>query len=104
MSIKYPKSDEQKLVDICFEIGLTIKGNEALKSMSNEGLANWIAEQLRGCGFDTIPMGSSCGMLKKNKGVPDEESDIENKRQGGYGWQEHDDGSEPPGDNNIFRN
>jgi len=26
--------------------------------------ANWVAEQLRGCGFDTTPCGSSWGVLK----------------------------------------
>jgi len=56
--------DKQKLINICFEIGLTIKSSETLKAMTNEELATWIAKQLRECGYDTHPVGSSWGVLK----------------------------------------
>jgi hypothetical protein len=56
--------DKQKLIDICFQIGLTIKSSDTLKSMSIEELATWIAKQLRECGYDTEPCGASWGILK----------------------------------------
>lgn len=56
--------DKQKLIDICFQIGLTIKDSKALQKLDNEELASWIAKQLRECGYDTEPCGSSWGMLK----------------------------------------
>ena len=56
---------EQKLVDICFMIALTMKGNKKLNKMSNEDLAKWVADQLNGCGFKTFPCGSSWGVLEK---------------------------------------
>ena len=56
---------EQKLVDICFEIALTMKGNKKLNKMSNDDLAKWVADQLDGCGFKTFPCGSSWGVLEK---------------------------------------
>ena len=61
------KSNEQKLVDICFLIALTMKGNKKLNEMSNEELAEWVAGQLRGCGFDTEPVGCSWGILKERE-------------------------------------
>ena len=99
-------SDRQKLVNICFEVAMTVRDNNKLKGMSNEDLCTWVAGQLKACGFETIPVGCSWGMLIENKKksvVIDEEPMIEEKRPNGYGWQEYDDGSEPS-DNNIFRN
>ena len=55
--------NEQKLIDICFEIGLTIKSTDKLKAMTHHELAEWIAKQLRECGYDTKPSGSSWGVL-----------------------------------------
>jgi len=58
-------SNDQKLIDICFEIGLTISDTRYnMYKKSNEEKADWIAQQLRGCGFDTQPVGSSWGKLK----------------------------------------
>lgn len=54
---------KQDLVDICFQIALTVKSNAKLKKMSNEKLAEWVADQLRAFGFDTTPVGSSWGQL-----------------------------------------
>jgi len=57
--------NEQKLVDLCFEIGLTINMySDTFKDETREGLAEWIAKQLRDNGFDTSPCGSSWGVLK----------------------------------------
>ena len=62
------RSKEQQLVDICFSIALTVKDNyKHFKKKDNEFVANWVAEQLRGCGFDTSPCGSSWGVLNFNK-------------------------------------
>ncbi len=57
-------SREQKLVDMCFEIGWTVAENgEFFKHESKESIAQWIASQLRACGFHTTPMGMSWGVL-----------------------------------------
>ena len=56
-------SKEQKLVDICFSIALTIRSNESLKNMTQEEMAAWVAKQLDACGFPTTPVGASWGML-----------------------------------------
>jgi hypothetical protein len=58
---------EQKLVDICFSLVLTITHKEhaaIFAAKTNEEKAAWVAEQLRGCGFDTTPCGASWGLLK----------------------------------------
>lgn len=59
-------SNEQKLIDICFEIALTIKDQPKnfSKQTNNEEVASWVATQLRNNGFDTRPMGMSWGVLK----------------------------------------
>jgi hypothetical protein len=57
---------EQELINIMFEVSLTINSKRAyFDGKSNEEIAAWVAEQLRGCGFDTQPVGSSWGYLKK---------------------------------------
>ena len=63
--------NEQKLVDICFSVGLMIQNNRHRKYFDNlgtEGTAEWIAKQLRDCGFETTPVGSSWGSLDKVPG------------------------------------
>ena len=62
-------SKEQKLVDLAFGLVLTItakKHVDVFKNKSNEDKAEWVADQLRKCGFDTSPCGSSWGVLKGN--------------------------------------
>ncbi len=54
---------EQKLVDIIFEIGMKGRAQE-FRDLSREALANWIADQLKQCGFDTRPIGLSWGVLR----------------------------------------
>lgn len=58
------KSKEQKLIDICFQIGLLISNrNYNLYKKSDEEKAEWIRAQLAGCGFETQPIGCSYGVL-----------------------------------------
>lgn len=56
--------NEQKLIDICFEIALTIHRDKSFNLKSREEIAKWVAKQLRVCGFDTQPVGASWGKLK----------------------------------------
>lgn len=58
---------EQKLVDIMFDVAMTIRKHDSLKNKTQEELAAWVAEQLRNCGFPTTPVGASWGMLDKKK-------------------------------------
>ena len=57
------RSDEQKLIDICFELVLVATQNKKFCKKSNEEKAAWVARQLRLCGFETEPMGASWGVL-----------------------------------------
>jgi hypothetical protein len=58
--------------DLCFEIGLMLSTPEKdrydipydMTKWDTEKKADWIAEQLRNCGFDTRPMGCSWGVLQ----------------------------------------
>lgn len=56
----------QKLIDICFLCGLTSF------SGSMQEKAEWIARQLRLCGFDTKPVGASWGILDKEGSINDD--------------------------------
>lgn len=59
-------SREQKLVDICFELVLTATSeqhSEYFRKLSVEAKARWVADQLKGCGFNTTPCGASWGVL-----------------------------------------
>lgn len=56
--------DKQKLIDLMFEIGITIKVSPALQEKSIPELTVWIRKQLDMCGFHTEPCGSSWGVLK----------------------------------------
>lgn len=58
-------NEQQFLVDIVFQVGLTIASNPALNAMSQEAIAAWIAQQLKDCGFPTTPIGASWGVLVK---------------------------------------
>ena len=60
------KDKQQKLIDIMFEIGLTIKTNSSLQKMTDEELTFWIRKQLSQCGFETEPLGASWGILINN--------------------------------------
>jgi hypothetical protein len=63
---------EQKLIDIMFEIAqasyMMDREHAAVKEYYNEKRdehMKWVADQLRTCGFETIPAGSSWGVLKR---------------------------------------
>jgi len=58
------KNNDQKLVDLCFHIGITIHAYEILQKLSRKDLGTWVADQLRNNGFDTTPVGLSWGVLK----------------------------------------
>lgn len=62
---------EQELIDICFQLVLTCLDKKYVKNfikMSQEQKAEWVATQLKGCGFPTHPCGASWGILdKENK-------------------------------------
>ena len=61
-------SREQKLIDILFSCVLTISDPEhasAFSKKTKEERATWVAEQLRSCGFDTVPVGASWGVLRR---------------------------------------
>jgi len=58
-------SKEQDLIDIVFDVGLMVRSHPSFRYKTEKDTAEWIASQLRQCGFDTQPMGSSWGVLKK---------------------------------------
>ena len=53
----------QKLVDLCFDIALTMSDDRYLREKDTEFKAKWIAQKLRECGFKTHPQGASWGVL-----------------------------------------
>ena len=58
-------NSEQLLVDVCFQIGLLMSNPKYdFVKMSDGEKAEYIAKQLRDCGFDTHSCGSSWGVLK----------------------------------------
>ena len=65
-------TNEQKLVDICFECVLTALDHEHVEKfvkMTIAERAEWVARQLRECGFDTEPVGASWGSLKTKPSI-----------------------------------
>ena len=56
--------NEQMLVDIMFQVGLTIAREPYFKDLQQEKIAAWIAEQLAACGVKTIPLGASWGVIR----------------------------------------
>ena len=50
-----------------FQIGLMIHNNSYFKNKNNEEVCAWIRSQLEQCGFKTVPLGSSWGILKEIK-------------------------------------
>lgn len=58
------QSNEQKLVDITFQMVATMHlCAAAFEHMRLEDKMEWVAGQLRGSGFDTEPCGASWGVL-----------------------------------------
>ena len=56
-------TDQQKLVDIMFQLVLFSNESPLIKEMNREDLMAWTATQLRKCGFDAVPQGLSWGVL-----------------------------------------
>lgn len=57
-------ADKRKLVDILFQCVITTHmERESFKNKTVEEMAEWTARQLRSCGFETSPCGSSWGAL-----------------------------------------
>jgi hypothetical protein len=52
---------EQKLIDIMYQIAMV--SAEYNHGKSNEEIAKWVTDQLYACGFATMPVGSSWGIL-----------------------------------------
>tara|TARA_R110000851_G_scaffold209517_2_gene361947 strand:- start:7436 stop:7621 length:186 start_codon:yes stop_codon:yes gene_type:complete len=60
------KNKTQKLIDIVFEVALTMKeNNDWVQNATNGEIVEWVSKQLSSCGYNTIPMGASWGILKK---------------------------------------
>ncbi len=59
------KNKEQQLIDIMFEVALTINNNiDWFQNKSDEDVCAWVRRQLNLCGFDVVPIGSSWGVLR----------------------------------------
>lgn len=55
---------EQKLIDITFQIALAMWScSNWFKNKTEEEVCDWVREQLKECGFNTVPLGSSWGVL-----------------------------------------
>jgi hypothetical protein len=57
-------SNEQKLIDICFECVQAVMTDRRFEDKPMPEIMKWVAEQLRDNGFDTTPVGASWGVLK----------------------------------------
>lgn len=57
--------NEQKLIDIMFQVSFMIHEDEHIQQKSREGLTDWIRLQLKECGFITQPEGASWARLKE---------------------------------------
>ena len=55
---------KQYLIDLIFEIGLTISKVDELQNKDPEIIAQWISKQLKLCGIETEKIGASWGVLK----------------------------------------
>lgn len=66
------KSDVQRLIDICFQL---VDLAHQTAHMTGEQRMAWAANQLRLCGFPTVPVGSSWGVLEDDveRAWPDDE-------------------------------
>jgi hypothetical protein len=63
--MKPEKSREQELIDILFQIAILTKEHKGLQKMDREEYGKWARHQLRECGFDTFPCGSSWAVLNR---------------------------------------
>jgi hypothetical protein len=57
---------EQHLIDLMYEIALkSYEWHANNDSVSREEIAKWVTSALRSAGYETMPMGSSWGVLIK---------------------------------------
>jgi len=49
--LEYIPTNEQKLIDIMFKIGILIHEHKSFKKMNREQVEHWIAKQLKDSGF-----------------------------------------------------
>ena len=55
---------EQELINLTFQLVLTIKDSRTLIQMSNEQVASWITEKLLEYEFDVVTSGPDWGNLR----------------------------------------
>ncbi len=60
-------AERQKLIDITFQIASATKLEKSIRDLPHEQYMEWVAKQLRLCGYDTTPVGASWGVLKYYK-------------------------------------
>jgi hypothetical protein len=63
---RHKESDEQRLINLMFQVGFLTRENAHLKQLSRDDYAAWIREQLDEWGFKTVPVGMSWGTLIKD--------------------------------------
>ncbi len=69
---------EQDLVDLIFQFVLAVSSPEHAAKFAEKSVEDrvaWVAKQLRSCGFDTVPIGASWGILRKH--LRDAQSEID---------------------------
>lgn len=78
-------SNEQKLIDLCFEMVLTATSDKNFCERSDEVKVKWVRENLAVLGFVTAPCGMSWGVLKKEIEGEDNPKSISISINGQYG-------------------
>jgi len=63
------KDEQQRLIDIAFQLVLTYRDSTVLQKQSAHEVAAWVASQLEACGFPTKPVGASWGVLQRKAGL-----------------------------------
>jgi hypothetical protein len=62
----YEEPTAQKVLDIMFQVSMTIQNERAIfDKMSNDDLANWINEQLASCHIPVQPVGSKWAQIQQ---------------------------------------
>ncbi len=56
-------TEQQRLVNLCFSLVLAATSDKKFCKKSTEQKAEWVAEKLKNCGFETTPVGASWGVL-----------------------------------------
>ena len=61
------RKNEQKLIDLIFELALFASTNKWFRNKSDEEIAEWIRLTLKKSGFKTNPCGASCWIINKGE-------------------------------------